>query len=62
MNIFTICFLKNCRTQEQILHHSLKFLVGACPRTPLAYEWLRHALHDTKRYANRLTFLKKIIT
>ena len=25
-----------------------KFLGGACPRTPLAKAWLRHALHGAK--------------
>ena len=28
------------------------------PPNTLAYKWLHHALHGTKRYENRLTFHK----
>ena len=35
------------------------FLGGACPRTPLANTWLRHALHGTLRHANTPTFPEK---
>ena len=41
------------------LHHFLKFSRGACPRTPLANAWLRHALHGAKRHANTPTFPEK---
>ena len=63
MNIFTIFFYKIVAkyTQERInLHHLKKISRGSIPPNPLAYKWLRHALHiyGTKRYANRLTFHK----
>ena len=46
-------------TPERIkLHHFKKNSRGSMPPNPLAYKWLRHALHGTKRYANRLTFHK----
>ena len=62
MNIFTILFLQNFSKifskTHQIAPFLKNFLGGTCPRTPLAYKWLRHALHGTKRYGNRLTFHK----
>ena len=55
MNIFTIFFYKIVAkyTPERIkLPHFTKFSRGSMPPNPLAYKWLRHALHGTKRYAN----------
>ena len=53
MNIFTIFFYKIVAkyTPERIkLPHFTKFSRGSMPPNPLAYKWLRHALHGTKRY------------
>ena len=63
MNIFTIFFYKIVAkyTTERIkLHHFNIFFRWSMPPNPLAYKWLRHALHmaQLKRYANRLTFHK----
>ena len=61
MNIFTIFFLQNCskiHSRKTKLHHYLKFSRGSMPPNPPNKRVLRHALHGTKRYANRLTFLK----
>ena len=48
MNIFTIFFYKIVAkyTTERIqLHHFKFFFRGSMPPNPLAYKWLRHALH-----------------
>ena len=60
MNIFTIFFYKIVAkyTPEHMKLHHLIFFRGSMPPNPLAYKWLRHALHGTERYANRLTFHK----
>ena len=63
MNIFTIFLFYKIVAQytpERIkMHHLKKFSRESMPSNPLAYKWLiRHALHGTKRYANRLTFHK----
>ena len=61
MNIFTIFFYKivaKCTPQRIKLHNLKKISRGSISPNPLAYKWLRHALHGTKRYANRLTFHK----
>ena len=62
MNIFTIFFLQNC--SKIALQNASNCTIlkkisrGSIPPNPLAYKWLRHALHGTKCYANRLTFHK----
>ena len=61
MNIFSIFFLQNCSKIHSRTHQIAPFKKksrGSIPPNPLAYKWLRHALHGTKRYANRLTFHK----
>ena len=47
-------------TPERIKLHHLKNSRGSIPPNPLAYKWLRHALHGTKRYANRLMHFSQI--
>ena len=61
MNILQYFFYKIVAkyTPERIkLHNLKKNSRGSIPPNPLAYKWHRHALHGTKRYANRLTFHK----
>ena len=65
MNIFTFFFfykiVAKYTPERTKLHHFLKFSRGSMPPNPLANEWLCHALHGTKRYENRFTFLKIIL-
>ena len=61
MNIFTIFFYKivaKYTPERTKLHHFLKISRGSMPPNPPSKRMLRHVLHGTKRYANRLTFLK----
>ena len=58
MNISQYFFYKIVAiyTPERIkLHHLKKNSRWSISANPLGYKWLRHALHGTKRYANRLT-------
>ena len=60
MNIFTIIFFYKILAKYSPKRTIFKnFLGGACPRTPLANAWLRHALNGVKRHANTPTFTKK---
>ena len=56
MNIFTIFFFYKivAKYSPECIksHHFKKISRGSIPPNPLAYKWLRHALHGTKRYVN----------
>ena len=57
-NIFFYKIVAKYTPKRIKMHHFKKISRESMPPNPLPYKWLRHALHGTKRYENRLTFHK----